>query len=105
MKIKLNTKIQTHLLPWKGIMEIGKLMTAMEDSNTGKHESGAWKSKPIEYHMDAAIRHYYEWYIGKKEDDESGLSPLAHMACRLLMALSNELTNNEIKTDVTRESD
>lgn len=80
-------KNQPALLPWMAIMEICKLMTMMELTNNGKHYPGKWKKNTVRQHMDAAIRHYYEWHSNKIADDESGLHPLTHMATRLLMAL------------------
>ena len=97
-----------HILPWKGIMEVAKLMTMMLQCNGGKHPKDSWKDLPIDVHMDAAMRHYYEWYGGKSVDDESGLDPLVHMACRVLMALSNKLsmpTDDEIKFEVVGNYD
>jgi len=88
-----NIKNRPHVLPWDGIMEVSKLMTMMLQCNGGKHPKDSWKYLPVDVHMDAAIRHYYEWYNGKSEDDESGLDPLVHMACRVLMALSNKLSS------------
>jgi len=101
--IEKTVKVQPSLLPWNAVMEICKLMTVMCNSNGGKHSKGQWKEVSIESHMDAAIRHYVEWHSGKTEDEESGLNPLAHMACRLLMALSNEL--EEESKNVFRKSD
>lgn len=89
--IEKAVKVQPNLLPWNSIMEVGKLMTMMCDTNGGKHSKDQWKQVSIESHMDAAIRHYAEWHSGKLKDEESKLNPLVHMACRLLMALSNEL--------------
>lgn len=35
-------------------------------------------------HYDAAVRHFHRWINGEREDKDSGVHPLIHMAWRLL---------------------
>jgi len=82
------------LLPQKAIREVARLMTKMEGGNGGKHESGAWKKMNVTCHLSHLYDHLmlcssYEdgGFDGNNLDDESGMSHLAHLAARALMAL------------------
>jgi len=37
--------------------------------------------------LSAALRHIFKFIAGKNEDEETGLSPLAHAMCELMFAL------------------
>lgn len=50
-----------------------------------KYAKGNWKKvkNPVEGYYSAAIRHLAKWHGGERNDDESGLSHLAHAMCNI----------------------
>lgn len=56
-----------------------------------KHPADDWRRFHAMEHMEAAVGHMLEAANGVTADLESGEHPLAHAACRLLMALEREM--------------
>ena len=55
-----------------------------------KYSEGNWKGvEPVRY-KDAAMRHLVAYMNGEKNDEESGLPHLAHLACCVLFLLWQE---------------
>jgi len=50
-----------------------------------KYEHETWKNRPKSKLKDAIYRHYSEYLLGNKIDDESGISHLAHIACNCMI--------------------
>lgn len=83
--VETEPEIDWSLLPWDGIAEVARLMTKMEGPNGGKHESGAWRKQPLDYHFDHLYAHYEGYYIDEGGlDKESGVSHAFHQAARAL---------------------
>jgi len=82
-------KLRYALVPitaWKEVVKV--FMFGAE-----KHEPFGWKGVPDArtHYYEAAMRHLTDWYEGQEEDPESGLHPLAHLACDALILLARKI--------------
>lgn len=77
-------------LPWKALAIVAKVI----ESGDQKYHQGDWIMAPerVDGRRDlaSALRHCGEFIEGKDVDEDSGLSPLAHAAARLLFLLERE---------------
>lgn len=72
------------LLPWGSLYETAKVLTYGAE----KYAPNNWqKVKPPSRYLDAALRHLATYADGEDDDEESGLSHLAHAACCVLFAI------------------
>ena len=72
------------LLPFGPLREVAKVLTF----GAKKYAPGNWKKvTPPSRYFDAALRHLADYAEGEDDDQESGLSHLAHATCCLLFAL------------------
>lgn len=72
------------LLPFGPLREVAKVLTF----GAKKYAPNNWKKvTPPSRYFDAALRHLADYAEGEDDDQESGLSHLAHAACCLLFAL------------------
>lgn len=72
------------LLPWGPLREVAKVLTF----GARKYAPNNWKKvTPPSRYFDAALRHLAAYEEGEDDDEESGLSHLAHAASCLLIAL------------------
>jgi len=77
------------LLPLASIRQVVKVLTF----GARKYSVDSWREVEPERYLDAAYRHLYEWRMGRKNDEESGLHHLAHALCNLVFLY--ELTGVE----------
>ena len=77
-------KIPLDLLPPDALWEIAKVLAF----GARKYKSWNWY-KGFRYSRlwSACLRHLYQWWRGYDNDEESGLSHLAHAGCMLLFLL------------------
>jgi len=85
-----NGKPQWHLLPFKSVEKIVEVLTF----GAMKYSANNWCGVPDakNRYFSAMLRHITAWQKGEKNDDESGMSHLAHAGCCLLFLM--ELTDN-----------
>ena len=83
-------KTDYSLLPVGPLEEIAKVLTFGKRKYTAYNwcKGSKW-SRPAA----SALRHIYAWLRGQKVDPETGLHPLAHACCRLMMLIEFEQTN------------
>lgn len=80
-------KLDWCLLPINALREVVKVL----DYGAKKYSKDNWqKVEPYEYKK-AAFRHWTAYVEGEKNDPETGLSHLAHLACDVLFLLWFEL--------------
>ena len=82
-------KPKLYLLPPKSINEVGKVLTFGAE----KYDPHNWR-KVDDLHnrySSAALRHIFAHIDGEDEDQETGLSHLAHAICCLMFKLEDEL--------------
>jgi hypothetical protein len=79
-------KTRVDLLPAQAMHDMGLVMAYGEDI----YPISGWKDKSISEHLAAANRHLNSWQRGWREDRDSGLSHLAHAACRLMFIIEQE---------------
>jgi len=88
------TKPQFSLIPQHAILEVAKVFTyGAKKYNAYNYSKG---EKNITY-TDAAMRHINQYLLGKDNDDETGLSHLAHAVSNLLMIIDNEIIGTNIE--------
>ena len=77
-------KASMHLLPFKALEEVGKVMAfgAKKYSDHNWRHGMAWSRL-----LAAGLRHLCSWAAGQDKDEESGLSHLAHAAFCVLALL------------------
>lgn len=81
-------KPKLSLIPPAALVEIGKVLTLGAE----KYAPGNWrKVRPWSRYSDAALRHLYAWLAGEDQDQEWGLSHLAHAGCCILFLLALQL--------------
>lgn len=77
-------------LPWRALAVVAKVI----ESGDRKYQAGDWIMAPqrIDGRRDlaSALRHIGEYVEGQDVDEDSGESPLAHAAARLLFLLERE---------------
>lgn len=77
-------------LPWRALEVVAKVI----ESGDRKYAAGDWIMAPerIDGRRDlaSALRHVGQYIEGQETDEDSGLSPLAHAAARLLFLLERE---------------
>jgi len=75
------------LLPLVIIKEIVEVLTFGAE----KYSPGGWQKGEFfdsqDRYFAAALRHLEEFQSGKRVDEESGLSPLAHALCNIMFVL------------------
>lgn len=78
-------KLRWDLLPYKELGEIAGVLT----HGANKYSDYGWQKLPNakQRYFAAAIRHVTAWWQGEKNDQESGLSHLAHAGCCLLFLM------------------
>lgn len=77
-------KLLWHLLPWKPLEEVVKVMTFGAE----KYEENSWQCvKPTVRYLDAAHRHIFAYETGEMYDGESKIHHLAHAVCCLLFLI------------------
>lgn len=80
-------KPRWELLPYDAVEEVVDVLTFGAQKYSDRNwEHGILYSRVI----GAAIRHLSSFCQGVREDEETGLSPLAHSACEVLFALAFE---------------
>src|SRR4051812_9165295 len=70
------------LLPPLAVLAVAKVL-AHGAAKYGPHN---WHAIPVADHINHAMTHVYAWLAGDKSDDHLG-----HAACRIVMALDQEL--------------
>ena len=82
-------KAKLYLLPPKSILEIGKVLTYGAE----KYDAENWRKVDDlqNRYTSAALRHIFAHIDGEADDQETGLSHLAHAMCCLLFKLEDEL--------------
>lgn len=77
-------------LPFRALGAVAKVI----ESGDQKYAEGDWINAPDRINgrrdLDSALSHIAEWLGGKNFDEESGESPLAHSAARLLFILERQ---------------
>lgn len=77
-------------LPWKALEIVAKVI----ESGDRKYQAGDWIMAPQRIDgrrdLNSSLRHIGEFIEGKDVDEDSGESPLAHAAARLLFLLERE---------------
>lgn len=70
------------LLPYEELEDVVKVLTF----GSQKYADDNWKKVPDAQnrYFDAAMRHLIAWKKGEREDQETGISHLAHATCCLL---------------------
>lgn len=77
------------LLPWLPLVEIAKVLTF----GAKKYTAHNWRAGlKYEDTMSSMLRHLAAWSEGEENDEESGISHLAHAGCNLLFLLNFHLT-------------
>ena len=82
-------KPKLYLLPPKSILEVGKVLTYGAE----KYDPENWRKVDDlqNRYTSAALRHVFAHIDGEENDEETGLSHLAHAMCCLLFKLEDEL--------------
>jgi len=95
-------KAKLYLLPPKSILEVGKVLTYGAE----KYDAENWRKVDDlqNRYTSAALRHIFAHMDGELEDEETGLSHLAHAMCCLLFKLEIELENAKIEEEKPREA-
>lgn len=77
-------------LPFRALAIVAKVI----ESGDRKYQAGDWIMAPARIDgrrdLNSALRHIAEFIEGKDVDEDSGESPLAHAAARLLFLLERE---------------
>ena len=94
-------KPKLYLLPPKSILEIGKVLTYGAE----KYDPENWRKVDDlqNRYTSAALRHIFAHIDGEADDQETGLSHLAHAMCCLLFKLEDELLGKS-EEERTRET-
>ena len=81
-------KLRYDLFPVKSLKETVKVLT----HGAGKYAPDNWKYVPEwqDRYYSAAMRHIEAWREGSKEDEETGLHPLAHAICSLVFMMERD---------------
>ncbi len=77
------------LVPQRAIYEISKVM----GYGAGKYEPNNWR-RVVGWrwrYFGALFRHTVAWWLGEKNDPETGMPHLAHAACCVMFMLENDL--------------
>jgi len=95
-------KAKLYLLPPKSILEVGKVLTYGAD----KYDAENWRKVDDlqNRYTSAALRHIFAHIDGEADDQETGLSHLAHAMCCLLFKLEDELLGKS-EEERAREAD
>ena len=81
-------KLPWHLLPYDALEEVVKVL----QFGAQKYSDRGWEQGiPYSRVFSAIMRHAKSWWQGESRDPETGLSPLAHLACEVLFILAFEL--------------
>ena len=94
-------KAKLYLLPPKSILEVGKVLTYGAE----KYDAENWRKVDDlqNRYTSAALRHIFAHMDGEADDQETGLSHLAHAMCCLLFKLEDELLGKS-EEERTRET-
>jgi hypothetical protein len=86
-------KPDMYLLPPLATLEVGKVLTYGAE----KYDPHNWRKLENlqERYTSAAMRHILAHMAGEKNDEETGLSHLAHAMCCLLFKLEDELLDKK----------
>ena len=84
-------KLPMSLLPFESLEEITKVLKYGAE----KYAPDNWKFVPeaMKRYEDALLRHFSAYKKGEKNDSESGLSHLSHVACNALFLVWFDLQN------------
>ena len=95
-------KPKLYLLPPKSILEVGKVLTYGAE----KYDPENWRKVDDlqNRYTSAALRHIFAHIDGEENDEETGLSHLAHAMCCLLIKLEDELIAKS-EEERSREAD
>ena len=95
-------KPKLYLLPPKSILEVGKVLTYGAE----KYDPENWRKEDDlqNRYTSAALRHIFAHIDGEENDEETGLSHLAHAMCCLLFKLEDELIAQS-EEERTRKTD
>lgn len=77
-------------IPPRAIMAVGKVR--WEGFNVHGYTDDNYKLIPLEEHLGRALTHIYAYLAGDQSNDH-----LSHAACRLLMALEEEIEHGEAR--------
>jgi hypothetical protein len=85
-------KLRWDLLPMAPVEQVVGVLT----HGAGKYDDWNWlkvvAENPERYYA-AAMRHIIAWWLGEKNDPESGFHHLAHTICCLIFLLEGEHAN------------
>ncbi len=82
-------KVKWGLMPFEALEEVAKVMTY----GAAKYSTNNWRGGMGYLRLvSAALRHIVAWVGGQDEDEETGVSPLAHACCCLLFLITYEKT-------------
>jgi hypothetical protein len=85
-------KLRWMFIPWDAMQEVAKVYTW--GHVVKKYGEENWKTvEPHSRYADALMRHFVDWILGKRNDDESGLFTLAHLIFNALCLLWFDLRN------------
>lgn len=90
MEIK-SDKIQWRLIPWSALEIVVRAFMFGNMKDGRKPDDWQLVKNKRDIFFDAAIRHIISWKRGEKQDQESGLSHLAHACCNILILLWTDI--------------
>ncbi len=80
-------KAPWHLLPYDALEEVVHVLQfGAQKYGDRNWEQGMEYSRPYS----AAMRHLTSWFMGMRDDEETGFNHLAHAACCILLLLAYE---------------
>lgn len=81
-------KTQWGLLPWDALERVAQVMTYGASKYGNDNWRGGFKWRRV---FSAAMRHLVAWMKGIDNDEETGISHLAHAACNILFLITFSL--------------
>lgn len=86
-------KLRWDLLHYDAIEEVVRVLTY----GAQKYDDENWKKVPglRRRYFAAAMRHLTKWWMGEKNDPESGLHHLAHASCCIMFLMWKKPTPEE----------
>jgi hypothetical protein len=68
-------------MPPCAVLETSKVM----HEGTAKYGKGNWRAIPVDEHLNHAVGHIFQWWLGRRLDGP--VAELSHASCRILFAL------------------